>query len=100
MQPTVQAYKEIQDAFDYFNDALFSGAIPACLITLQRSKRTYGYFSSKRFIKSDGSVAVDEIALNPGYFAVVPLVEIMQTLVHEMVHAWQFHYGKAGRRGY
>ncbi|EEI4451935.1 SprT family zinc-dependent metalloprotease [Salmonella enterica] len=100
MQPTVQAYKEIQDAFDYFNVALFSGAIPACLITLQRSKRTYGYFSSKRFIKSDGSEAIDEIALNPSYFAVVPLVEIMQTLVHEMVHAWQFHYGKAGRRGY
>lgn len=100
MQPTVQAYKEIQDAFDYFNAALFSGAIPACLITLQRSKRTYGYFSSKRFIKSDGSEAIDEIALNPSYFAVVPLVEIMQTHVHEMVHAWQFHYGKAGRRGY
>lgn len=24
MQPTVQAYKEMQDAFDYFNAALFA----------------------------------------------------------------------------
>ena len=29
---------------------------------------------------------VDEIAMNPTYFAVTPLVETMQTLVHEMAH--------------
>jgi len=37
---------------------------------------------------------------HPSYFAVVPLLEVLQTLVHEMVHAWQFHFGKPGRRGY
>nr|WP_025465377.1 SprT-like domain-containing protein [Acinetobacter baumannii] len=30
----------------------------------------------------------------------MPLLEVLQTLVHEMVHAWQFHFGKPGRRGY
>ncbi len=42
----------------------------------------------------------DEIAMNPSYFGVVPLLEILQTLVHEMAHAWQFHFGEPGRRGY
>lgn len=38
--------------------------------------------------------------MNPAYFAVCPPEEVMQTLVHEMVHLWQYHFGKPGRRGY
>ncbi|MEY7395841.1 SprT-like domain-containing protein [Pantoea stewartii] len=98
--PTGETYNELQVAFDHFNQTLFNGEIPYCLITLQREKKTYGYFSSKRFVHRMDKSFTDEIALNPSYFAVVPLVEIMQTLVHEMTHAWQFHFGKPGRRGY
>jgi predicted SprT family Zn-dependent metalloprotease len=36
----------------------------------------------------------------PTDFAVVPLMEILQTIAHEMVHLWQFHFGTPGRRGY
>lgn len=99
-RPTPQTYAELQLAYDFFNDKLFDGQLPACLITLQREKRTHGYFSSKRFVHRDGKTYTDEIALNPSYFSVVPPMEIMQTIVHEMVHAWQFHFGKPGRRGY
>jgi hypothetical protein len=95
--PTRQAYHELQWAYDHFNRALFAGALPACMITLQREKATFGYFSSKRFAHSDGQIT-DEIALNPAYFAVVPLVETLQTLVHEMCHLWQDHHGKPGGR--
>lgn len=70
-----------------------------CLITLQREKYTCGYFSPKRFARADG-VTTDEIAMNPAYFAVVPLVETMQTLVHEMCHLWQHSFGKPGRMRY
>ena len=94
--PTAQNYTELQRAYDHFNQALFESALPACLITLQREKRTCGYFSHQRFADLDGRTT-DEIALNPAYFAVVPLVETMQTLVHEMVHLWQAHFGKPGR---
>lgn len=97
--PTAQNYTELQRAYDHFNQALFEGALPACLITLQREKRTCGYFSHQRFADLDGRTT-DEIALNPAYFAVVPLVETMQTLVHEMVHLWQAHFGKPGRGRY
>jgi predicted SprT family Zn-dependent metalloprotease len=98
-QPTPQAYAELQLAYDHFNAALFGGQLPGCLITLQREKRTCGYFSRSRFANLDGQLT-DEIALNPCYFAVVPLVETMQTLVHEMVHQWQTHNGKPGRGRY
>lgn len=98
--PTAQAYAELQAAFDHYNRELFGGELPPCLITMQREKRTYGYFSSRRFVHRDDRTQTDEIAMNPAYFAVVPLIEILQTLVHEMTHAWQYHFGKPSRPGY
>ncbi len=99
MKPTVKTYAELQLAYDTFNARLFGGQLPECLITLQREKRTYGYFSADRFGNRNGET-IDEIALNPSYFAVVPIVEIMQTLAHEMVHLWQYHFGTPGRGRY
>lgn len=98
-KPTVEAYAELQQAYDFYNEALFSGILPPCLITFQRQKKTFGYFSRNRFGRLDGRTT-DEIALNPGYFAVVPMVEVLQTLVHEMVHLWQEHFGKPSRACY
>ncbi|NTX99068.1 sprT domain-containing protein [Deinococcus sp. JMULE3] len=97
--PTPQAYAELQTAFDHFNAALFAGTLPAALITLQRKHKTSGYFSPRRFVSASGA-EVHEIALNPAYFAVQPLEATLGTLVHEMVHLWQFEHGKPGRRGY
>lgn len=99
-RPTDTAYTEIQAAFDHFNFALFEGTLPPCLLTLQREKQTCGYFSADRFVSmADGSFT-DEIALNPAQFALVPIEEVMQTLVHEMVHLWQHRFGKPGRARY
>lgn len=78
---------------------LFGGELPPCLLTLQREKRTYGYFSAKRFGTRAGQTT-DEIALNPEYFAVVPVVEVLQTVAHEMTHLWQSHFGMPGRARY
>lgn len=100
MQPTVTAYAELQKAYDHFNVELFSGSLPDCLLTLQREKKTYGYFSHQRFVHSADGTRTDEIALNPAYFGVVPIKEVMQTIVHEMTHLWQFHFGKPGRARY
>ncbi len=99
MRPTQQTYDELQQAYDHFNQALFGGQLHNCLITLQREKRTYGYFSAKRFSNAEGEFT-DEIAMNPTYFSVVPLVETMQTLVHEMCHLWQHQAGTPGRGRY
>lgn len=98
-RPTEEAYAELQQAYDFYNGALFDGELPPCLITLQRSKKTMGYFSSMRFGRRDG-IKTDEIALNPEYFAVVPPIEILQTMGHEMTHLWQSHFGKPSRACY
>lgn len=97
--PTASTYRELQQAYDSFNARLFGGSLPPCLLTLQREKRTYGYFSSQRFGNRSGHTT-DEIALNPEYFAVLPLVEVLQTIAHEMAHLWQAHFGKPGRGRY
>ncbi|MCD2846534.1 SprT-like domain-containing protein [Pseudomonas aeruginosa] len=99
LQPTPEAYAELQAAFDHFNQHLFGGKLPDCLITLQRERRTYGYFSRARFVRLSGE-QVDEIAMNPGYFGIRSIRETLSTLAHEMVHMWQFHHGTPGRRGY
>lgn len=98
-RPTEEAYAELQHAYDFYNTELFDAALPPCLITFQRLKRTFGYFSKDRFGRRDGR-KTDEIALNPEYFAVVPLVEVLQTLVHEMTHLWQEHFGNPSRACY
>ncbi len=56
--PTVETYQELQTAFDFFNDQLFEGAMPQCLITLQRNKRSLGYYQPQRFVAHDGHTLV------------------------------------------
>lgn len=97
--PTHESYEAIQSAYDYFNTALFQGKLPRCLITFQRQKRIMGYVSYKRWVNTTQEY-IDELAINPEYFANYPPIEICQTLCHEMVHIWQAHFGVPGRRGY
>lgn len=97
--PTEQAYGELQLAYDFFNAALFGGTLPPCLITLQRRARTMGYFSPERFTQANGATT-DEIAMNPEFFLRDQIEDTLSTLVHEMVHLWQEHHGKPGRRRY
>lgn len=97
--PTSEAYDELQAAYLMINERLFHGILPLALITLQRKKHTYGYFSENRFVKRTGET-VDEIALNPSFFATRSISEVLSTLGHEMVHLWQFKFGKPGRGRY
>lgn len=99
LTPTQQICDELQIAYDHFNATLFEGRLPPCMLTLQRQKKTRGYFSNKRFVSHDGR-EIDEIALNPAYFAINPLEVVMSTIVHEMVHLQVHHFGDPGRRGY
>ena len=98
--PTSEAYAELQVAFDHFNSAIFEGALPSCLISLRSDGGSIGYFSGGRFVGRATGELIDEIALNAGYFGICPIREIMQTLVHEMVHQWQHHFGTPGRGRY
>ena len=44
--PTAKTYAALNRAFDFFNDRLFGGELPPCLVTLQRKNKAYGYLGS------------------------------------------------------
>jgi hypothetical protein len=99
LKPTRETYDRFQQAYEHFNKALFDNALPNALITLQRRKGTFGYFVGDKFSNQDGKPA-DEIALNPLGFGDRPVIDVLATLVHEMVHLWQHHCGSPGRGRY
>jgi len=92
ISPTVSFYSELQKAYDHFNVALFESKLPPCLITLRSSSHAYGYHHSKRFVSPKGEF-LDELGLHPGFFTLRPVEEVLSTLVHEMAHHWQGHFG-------
>ncbi len=98
--PTSQNYNAFTTAYKYLNRRLFEGQLPFALITLQRRSNTLGYFAGERFGTVDGQTVTDEIALNPSHFKGRSVEDILSTLVHEMVHLWQHHYGKPSRYRY
>jgi predicted SprT family Zn-dependent metalloprotease len=100
MTLTTQEYKKLDAAFEFFNMRLFKGELPPCLITLNRHRRFYGYFSGGMFVSRISPSKVDEIALNPETFEGRTDKEILSTLVHEMVHLQQHHFGKPSRANY
>jgi predicted SprT family Zn-dependent metalloprotease len=97
--PSQQIYSAVEMAYAHFNKTLFGGMLPYSLIVLQRQPKMMGYVSHSRWINASKETT-DELAINPEYFLGFPLIEIMQTLVHEQCHIWQNHFGNPGRRGY
>lgn len=109
INPTNQAYKTFDDAYDFLNRQLFDSKLPCCLITMQRKSRAAGYFSpekfesreeAKHYTREEAKHYTHEIALNPAYFSGKSDKDILSTLLHEMVHLWQQENGKPSRRGY
>ena len=99
--PTALTYTSLRNAYDFLNQELFSGSLPPCLITMQRHKGAYGFFSGERFANATNPQDItDEIALNPLHFATRKPQEVFATLTHEMTHLWQNHFGKPPRKGY
>lgn len=98
--PTKQTYDALNKAYDFFNKRLFAGQLPRCLVTLQRQSHTLGFFDHKRFAKRGGDGITDEIALNPRHFKERTTEDSLSTLVHEMVHQRQWHFGKPRSHGY
>jgi predicted SprT family Zn-dependent metalloprotease len=98
--PTQKTYDALRQAYDFFNARLFEGRLPSCLITMQRKANAYGYFAGGRFGTRDGQEITDEIALNPAHFSDRSTEDSLSTLVHEMTHLEQHHFGKPSRSGY
>lgn len=103
LNPTTEFYQALQRAYDHFNEKLFSGSLPNVLFSIQRQANVMGYFSSERWgsNKEKSTTPVcDEISINPDYASRSAIIELFQTLVHEMAHQWQYHHGSPSRRTY
>ena len=98
--PTMKNYGELTTAYDYFNRELFESRLSPCLITMQRKNKALGYFAGGRFGTRDGQEITDEIALNPTHFMGQTVENVLSTLVHEMTHLEQHHFGKPTRPGW
>lgn len=99
MKPTLEFYSLFQFIYDYFNKKLYNNELPNCMIVITRKSRTFGYYSAKRWVNKE-SFETDEIAINPMFFNKYPLIEMLQTIAHEMCHLWQYHFGKESKRTY
>lgn len=98
-KPTEEFYSLFQFIYDFLNKNLFENELPDCMIVITRKGRTFGYFYPQRWINEEKE-KTDEIAINPFFFDKKPLIEILQTMAHEMCHLWQFHLGTPSRRSY
>lgn len=99
MNPTNALYQSLLDAYGHFNTALFDGKLPPVMFTVQRQKELMGYFAPDRWTSLEGT-RCHEIGINPANMGRSRVVEVLQTLVHEMVHCWQYIYGKPSRSCY
>lgn len=99
MKPTPELYESLDEAYSYFNEKLFDSSLPKVIFTVQRQAGVMGYFAPERWGNLEGTKC-HEIAINPSYIANSCLIEVLQTLVHEMVHCWQYCYGNPSRSHY
>lgn len=104
--PATQLYNELDQAYRYFNDKLWDGRLPPCVVILDRAPRRLGHFLQDGYATkpADGledEVKVDEIGMNPEAMRVRSDAETLSTLVHEQAHNWQRHFGsKMPKRAY
>jgi predicted SprT family Zn-dependent metalloprotease len=98
--PTKKTYDALNTAYDFFNQRLFAGQLPGCLITMQRKSGALGFFDNRRFGTRDETEIIDEIGLNPQHFKERSTKESLSTLVHEMVHQRQHISGIPSPNGY
>jgi len=82
---TERLMAELYKAFDHFNKELCPKALPHPVITIAPAGRrnAMGWHSKNRW--SIGEHALTEINLCPEYFE-RPVEEVLETLIHEMVH--------------
>ncbi len=97
--PTAEIYEFLTQICTAINKQCFNAELPEVLLTVKGKGRVFGYYKRRAFISHQGKI-VDEIAVNPSYFATHGFKELLQTLGHELSHQWQHHFGTISRRSY
>ncbi len=86
--PTKEQYAALENAYNYFNKALFKSELPPVLITISRRSRSKGYYLPKSWF-NESCPDIAQININPVILHSGPKTAF-GVLVHEMVHHQQF----------
>lgn len=78
--------------FDLLNEEFFECALSRPTITIQSTPKAYGHFSLRKDTWISKTGATHEINLGAGTLA-RPIEEVVATLLHEMVHYFNFESG-------
>lgn len=97
--PTEEQFQAFNNIFTYMNAELFENTLPHCLLNFSRdSLKVAGFFAKKRWFKN--KEYIHEISLNPKNLILLEPIDVVQTIVHEMVHLWQYEFGTPSKRTY
>ncbi len=98
--PTEAQFLALNQAYQYFNQELFDGILPGCILNFSRKRNTHGFMAANRWRKvAEEEYSTHEISLTPTTLYREPLL-VFSTLVHEQTHLWQFEFGNPSRSGY
>ena len=78
--------------FDLLNAEYFEGALSRPVLTIQSTPKAYGHFSLREDTWVSKLGASHEINIGAGTLA-RPIEEVVATLLHEMIHYWNFVMG-------
>ncbi|WP_417729050.1 hypothetical protein [Roseovarius sp.] len=96
--PTMDLSARLQFVYDYFNPALFDGALPECMLSLQRRKHMLGSFGASVLASTDGKTA-HQICVNPSYFETLGDLGICGTIVQAQCDLYRHDADTLNRRG-
>lgn len=101
LPPTQEIYEVLVRAYAFFNEHLFNNELPTnCVISIRAGGKTAAYYSQNRFVNRESKAVSHEIAFNPEYFGITPIIETMQSLCHELCHMYQILFKNPSRRAY
>lgn len=98
--PTQEQFDALNKAYQYFNQVLFGGQLPGCILNFSRKKGTHGFMAPGRWRRvGEDDYTTHEISLTPYTLYREPIL-VFSTLVHEQAHLWQWEFGTPSRTGY
>lgn len=89
---SVEIINTLTKVYDTFNQEMFDGKLPPCVITLGKKAKALGVYKPASFAsKEEGQalVVIPEIMLIPSTFKERSTIEIFSTVLHEQAHHWR-----------
>jgi hypothetical protein len=88
---SVELTKELDRAYEFFNNEFANGMLPKSIITVSRdtNRKAYGWFCANGWSNSQSGDQIHEITLCQSAFA-RGTTEVFDTLLHEMAHMYNF----------